>query len=953
MSISYSKILLIIIIGFLAIQLHAQCPDADELFFSKQQELLDFKSEYPNCQDYEGRIILSNQNSAASEMITDLSPLSELRSISFLTIKNDSLGGINNFNGISSLERLTYLNISDLCCIENLEGLETLDTIQNLRISHCPSLVDFEGLEDVQLFFNSTIFNNSLILIDNPLLESISGFTIPARSFEVQLIDNPLLNQFGDLNNFSWATICRVKGMNDLSFLNKLELMSVLDITGNENIKDLSFLKSYLGGNDFILTDFPELSNLDAISGTYLWSSLSLNNCGISNVRDIQLREPKQFEFYGHNLSELNEISLLTGHEELRIIDLNNCPALESLSFLSSLEILQYNLRIDSMPMLRNLRGLDKLKEIGRDCSISGNQELINLEGLNQLKTVGFNMYVSNNLRLFNFQGLDLFENIGITLEIENNPSLISLDGFESFTNENLLTTNAYFRITNNIKLESILGIRNCNPQRIYRISENPKLAYCAIPPVCFALTQDQSFVRNNKQGCNRDIEVFVDCEQRSKAVQVFLDENENGAYDSTEEGIAIGTFILDGTINLYPNNNGILTVPVSSTPQQLNYEVDDCWRVTTNNQMSSIDISNIDELLIGITPKQIKFEVSSHTSFDPIICDQEYFTWFSLNNIGTTREDYIIEILGFGEFIEGSVNHLNNQDTIETEILQVLPGQAKGFWLKYLAPSVEDYVLGNAYDINVRVLRKLTTGDEELISDKDYSFKFKCAYDPNDKQVFPQGQGEDKVSSMDTPLQYTIRFQNTGNYLAKDVVILDTLDADLDLSTFSFISASHDQIEIVRERNFVSFKFENIYLPDSTSNEVASHGYVSYSVKPKEGLAEGTIIENTANIYFDSNPAIVTNTTKNTLVSDLSSSQTTFLDADVFNIYPNPCNDKLTIKSGLPVEKHGWTLFDVHGRRIQQGFISSKQTVVNLDHLKAGIYFVKLGAFTQKLIKL
>ena len=63
-----------------------------------------------------------------------------------------------------------------------------------------------------------------------------------------------------------------------------------------------------------------------------------------------------------------------------------------------------------------------------------------------------------------------------------------------------------------------------------------------------------------------------------------------------------------------------------------------------------------------------------------------------------------------------------------------------------------------------------------------------------------------------------------------------------------------------------VEFAFYNINLPDSASNEEESHGFLVFDVRPIPGLEMGTIIENTAHIYFDLNPAIVTNTTWHTI---------------------------------------------------------------------------------------
>jgi hypothetical protein len=54
--------------------------------------------------------------------------------------------------------------------------------------------------------------------------------------------------------------------------------------------------------------------------------------------------------------------------------------------------------------------------------------------------------------------------------------------------------------------------------------------------------------------------------------------------------------------------------------------------------------------------------------------------------------------------------------------------------------------------------------------------------------------------------------------------------------------------------------------LPDSGTNEVASHGYIIYRIRTKADVAAGSLIENTANIFFDENPAVVTNTTYHTI---------------------------------------------------------------------------------------
>jgi uncharacterized repeat protein (TIGR01451 family) len=141
------------------------------------------------------------------------------------------------------------------------------------------------------------------------------------------------------------------------------------------------------------------------------------------------------------------------------------------------------------------------------------------------------------------------------------------------------------------------------------------------------------------------------------------------------------------------------------------------------------------------------------------------------------------------------------------------------------------------------------------------------CSYDPNDKSVTPAGEQNEHYTLINEELFYTIRFQNTGNDTAFNIVVRDTLSANLNQNTFRPITSSHLMQTFRNSNGVVEFRFDNILLPDSTTNEPASHGFVQYAVKPQSGLSNATAINNTADIYFDANPPIVTNTTHNLMV--------------------------------------------------------------------------------------
>ena len=158
------------------------------------------------------------------------------------------------------------------------------------------------------------------------------------------------------------------------------------------------------------------------------------------------------------------------------------------------------------------------------------------------------------------------------------------------------------------------------------------------------------------------------------------------------------------------------------------------------------------------------------------------------------------------------------------------------------------------------------------------------CSFDPNDIRVEPQGYGTAGAIPVSTEwLEYTIRFQNTGNDTAFTVQLLDTLDNNLDPRTMEVLAASHALTQIqVDPNNVALFRFQRILLPDSIVDEPGSHGYVKYRIKPVAGLPDGTEITNSAGIYFDLNEPVITNTVLNTLVDcNLFTATITAVDMD------------------------------------------------------------------------
>jgi len=164
-------------------------------------------------------------------------------------------------------------------------------------------------------------------------------------------------------------------------------------------------------------------------------------------------------------------------------------------------------------------------------------------------------------------------------------------------------------------------------------------------------------------------------------------------------------------------------------------------------------------------------------------------------------------------------------------------------------------------------------------------------SFDPNDKTGFPLGIGNTHEILPNQELEYLIRFQNTGTDTAFTVIIRDTLSTDLDAFSVATEVASHNFTFKMYGPRVLEWTFHNIMLPDSNVNEIASHGFAKFKVNQNINLPLGTVIQNSASIYFDYNLPIITNTYLHTIAipqvpswTTIDSISTTTCDSFVFN---------------------------------------------------------------------
>jgi hypothetical protein len=219
--------------------------------------------------------------------------------------------------------------------------------------------------------------------------------------------------------------------------------------------------------------------------------------------------------------------------------------------------------------------------------------------------------------------------------------------------------------------------------------------------------------------------------------------------------------------------------------------------------------------------------------------------------------------------------------------------------------------------------------------------FEIGVSYDPNNKEVMPTGVGAEGFIPADQPsLTYTLNFQNTGTALAWNIYLMDTIDTNIDINSIEILSASHRVQAYTLENRAVKFMFANIMLPDSTSNELESHGYVTFKAKLNAGLTPGTEIKNTGHIYFDYNEAVVTNTTLNTI--EFPSSVKAIGKSTVVKVFPNPAKESVTVVSNSN-NTGTITITDLLGKTVKEVTTTNEKTIINTADLQSGVYFIKL----------
>lgn len=216
-------------------------------------------------------------------------------------------------------------------------------------------------------------------------------------------------------------------------------------------------------------------------------------------------------------------------------------------------------------------------------------------------------------------------------------------------------------------------------------------------------------------------------------------------------------------------------------------------------------------------------------------------------------------------------------------------------------------------------------------------------AFDPNDITCL---QGDVAPSTLiGDYLHYVINFENTGNAPAQNVVVTAEINPDdFDINTLQILNTSH-QMSAIINNDLLELTFEDINL------STGGHGNILLKVRTNEDLITTDFVEADANIYFDFNFPVLTNTA-NTTFETLSVDE--FEEEQTVRLYPNPSDTIVTIEAASTIQ--AVDMYDMQGRIILSKEANNQTAFIDVSQFADGMYFLVIktntGEITKRVLK-
>lgn len=550
---------------------------------------------------------------------------------------------------------------------------------------------------------------------------------------------------------------------------------------------------------------------------------------------------------------------------------------------------------------------------------------------------------ISNSPQLTNFQcdntlltELDFSNSKVVYFSCKNNPNLVFVNaknGYVSYTDIDQIDIT--FNLSGNPQLEYICADEGLETRSFNRLTGARVNSFCTFTPGGnYIEIEGTTFFDPASDGCDINDSVFPN-------MSFIVD---NGYIDTTITGNTSGNhelYVRGGTYTITPQLENPSYFTVSPTSITINAATasnptvqDFC--VTPNGTHDDVEVT-----IIPIEDARPGFDTTYQ-----ILYKNKGTTTLS-GNVQLTFDDDLMDLVVANPIADTQALH-----SLTWNYTNLTPFETRTISLTMNINTPTDVPAVNGDDVLTYEVMVTPAADDETPDNNIMTLEQTVvnSFDPNDIRCL---EGETVTTDyIGKYVHYLIRFENTGTASAVNVVVTDEIDtAKFDITTLRPVASSHAMVTNIKNENEVEFIFENINLPfDDASND----GYLVFKVKTLASLVENDTFENSANIYFDFNAPIITNTAS-TLIQDPLSVAEENLETAI-KLYPNPAKELVQITSQTPIEK-------LELRTIQGKLIKSKNrqttnfsSTVNISSLPTGIYLIKItttkGTAIKKIVK-
>lgn len=440
----------------------------------------------------------------------------------------------------------------------------------------------------------------------------------------------------------------------------------------------------------------------------------------------------------------------------------------------------------------------------------------------------------------------------------------------------------------------------------------------------------------------------------------VYFDENSNCIFDSLEWGLK------NAIVEIVP---GIEYLTTDSTGFYHAYLTDSTYEVLSLSYQNFSNTCAANPINITISNSLPVQDVNFGKYLDPNFNDLHidlghgpvrpgFNTLVVLNyqNRGGSIQSGTVNLVpeAFFSYVQSSQTPLfPGGDTIQWNFTNLLPGETRSINIVLSNPTSTS--IGTPYS-NEAIISGILVDSIPLDNYIIDIGSVTGAIDPYNKTVLPVGIGsEGYITTSDSILHYTINFENYGNDTAFTVIVIDTLDEDLDISTLKIGAISHPYTLDILNSKLLRFRFDNIMLTD-TSNLNMNYGFINYYIEQKPELPVGTEITNSADIYFDYYLPVKTPVTLNTIFEPTGIIELS--NYNLFQVYPNPVRNELQIDFQSPSQFIDVSIYDINGKLIDIKMVNSKSHIqIDYSNFENGVYILRLRnnetTFFRKIIKL